>query len=163
MFCGIGRAVPCTVSLRLVGWTTLNGAAHVVCRGYPGSYPPQDGNPSPDPDPRKPAPNITGSDATQIGPRRPSTGLSIYAKSNPNPSALLSPQPPAPHSATPAAARAPSADVANGSDVIHAIARALACVCTATPATLAESQPVSLSRLPSACRMPCACSDDAGD
>ena len=119
-----------------------------------------DGNPSPHPDPRKPAPNIIGLGATQIGPRRPSTGLSIYAKSNPNPSALLSPQPPAPHSATPAAARAPSADVANGSDVIHAIARALACVCTATPATLAESQPVSLSRLPLSCRMPCACSDD---
>ena len=34
-------AVPCTISLRLVGWTTLGGAAHVVCRGYPGSYPPQ--------------------------------------------------------------------------------------------------------------------------
>ena len=27
--------------LRLVGWAAPEGAAHVVCRGYPGSYPPQ--------------------------------------------------------------------------------------------------------------------------
>ena len=27
--------------LRLVGWTTPDGAAHVVCRVYPGLYPPQ--------------------------------------------------------------------------------------------------------------------------
>ena len=27
--------------LDLVGWATPGGAAHVVCRGYPGSYPPQ--------------------------------------------------------------------------------------------------------------------------
>ena len=24
-----------------MGWTTPDGAAHVVCHGYPGSYPPQ--------------------------------------------------------------------------------------------------------------------------
>ena len=41
MSCGTRRAVPCTVSFRLVGWTTPGGAAHVVCRGYPGLYPPQ--------------------------------------------------------------------------------------------------------------------------
>jgi len=41
MSCGACRAVPCTVGLRLVGWTTPSGVAHVVCRGYPGSYPPQ--------------------------------------------------------------------------------------------------------------------------
>ena len=41
MFCGTRRAVPCKVILRLVGWTTPGGAAHVVCYGYPGSYPPQ--------------------------------------------------------------------------------------------------------------------------
>ena len=35
------RAVPYAVSLRLVGWTAPGSAAHVVCRGYPGSYPPQ--------------------------------------------------------------------------------------------------------------------------
>ena len=33
--------MPCTVGLRLVGWTAPGSAAHVVCRGYPGSYPPQ--------------------------------------------------------------------------------------------------------------------------
>ena len=27
--------------LHLVGWAALGGAAHVVCRGYPESYPPQ--------------------------------------------------------------------------------------------------------------------------
>ena len=41
MSCGARRAVPCTVGLRLVGWTTPGSAAHVVCHGYPGSYPPQ--------------------------------------------------------------------------------------------------------------------------
>ena len=33
------RVVP--ARLRLVGWAAPGGAAHVVCRGYPGSYPPQ--------------------------------------------------------------------------------------------------------------------------
>ena len=32
------RVVP--ARLRLVGWAAPGGAAHVVCRGYPGSYPP---------------------------------------------------------------------------------------------------------------------------
>jgi len=32
------RAVPCTVSLRLVGWTAPSGVAHAVYRGYLGSY-----------------------------------------------------------------------------------------------------------------------------
>ena len=41
MSCGTRRAVPCTIGLRLVGWTAPGSAAHVVCRGYPGSYPPQ--------------------------------------------------------------------------------------------------------------------------
>ena len=41
MSCGTRRAAPCTVSLRLVGWTTSGGVAHVVCHGYPESYPPQ--------------------------------------------------------------------------------------------------------------------------
>ena len=41
MSCGTRRAVPYTVSLRLVGWTTPGSIAHVVYRGYPGSYPPQ--------------------------------------------------------------------------------------------------------------------------
>ena len=27
--------------LRLMGWAAPGGAAHVVCCGYPGSYPPQ--------------------------------------------------------------------------------------------------------------------------
>ena len=38
---GTFRAVLCTVGLHLVGWTAPRSAAHVVCRGYPGSYPPQ--------------------------------------------------------------------------------------------------------------------------
>ena len=41
MPCGTRRAVSCTTGLRLVGWTTLGSTAHVVYRGYPGSYPPQ--------------------------------------------------------------------------------------------------------------------------
>ena len=41
MSCGMRRAILCTVSLRLVGWTTPGGAAYVVYCGYPGSYPPQ--------------------------------------------------------------------------------------------------------------------------
>ena len=41
MSSGTRRAAPCTVSLRLVGWITPGSAAHVVCRGYPRSYPPQ--------------------------------------------------------------------------------------------------------------------------
>ena len=35
------RAAPCSARLRIVGWVTSEGAAHVVCRGNPGSYPPQ--------------------------------------------------------------------------------------------------------------------------
>ena len=31
----------CRARLDFVGWATYDGAAHVVCRGYPGSYPPQ--------------------------------------------------------------------------------------------------------------------------
>ena len=41
MSCGTRRAVPCTVGLRLVGWTAPGSVAHVVRRGYPGLYPPQ--------------------------------------------------------------------------------------------------------------------------
>ena len=41
MACGARRAAPCSARLRLVGWTTPGGVAHVVCRGYLGSYPPQ--------------------------------------------------------------------------------------------------------------------------
>ena len=41
MPCGARRAVPCTVGLRLVGWTARGSVAHVVYRGYLGSYPPQ--------------------------------------------------------------------------------------------------------------------------
>ena len=42
MPCGTRRAVPCTVGLRLLmGWTAPDSATHVVCRGYPRSYPPQ--------------------------------------------------------------------------------------------------------------------------
>ena len=41
MPCGARRAVPCTIGLRLVGWTTPRSATHVVCHGYPRSYPPQ--------------------------------------------------------------------------------------------------------------------------
>ena len=31
----------CPARLHLVGWAAPGGVAHVVCRGYPGSYPPQ--------------------------------------------------------------------------------------------------------------------------
>ena len=41
MSCGRRRPESCLASLRLVGWAALEGVAHVVCRGYPGSYPPQ--------------------------------------------------------------------------------------------------------------------------
>ena len=41
MSSGTRRVVPCIVSIHLVGWTTPGGTAHVVYRGYPGSYPPQ--------------------------------------------------------------------------------------------------------------------------
>ena len=39
MSCRRHRAKSCPARLRLVGWATPEGAAHVVCRGYPGSYP----------------------------------------------------------------------------------------------------------------------------
>ena len=39
MRCGTRRAVPCTVGLRLVGWTTPGSAAHVVCLGIRGHTP----------------------------------------------------------------------------------------------------------------------------
>ena len=41
MSCGRRRPESCPARLRLVGWAAPEGAAHVVCRGYPGSYPPQ--------------------------------------------------------------------------------------------------------------------------
>ena len=41
MSCGRHRAKSCPARLRLVGWATPGGTAHVVYRGYPGSYPPQ--------------------------------------------------------------------------------------------------------------------------
>ena len=41
MSCGTRQAVPCAVGLRLVGWTTPKGVAHVVYHGYPGLNPPQ--------------------------------------------------------------------------------------------------------------------------
>ena len=41
MSCRRRRAKSCPTRLRLVGWAAPEGAAHVVCRGYPGSYPPQ--------------------------------------------------------------------------------------------------------------------------
>jgi hypothetical protein len=41
MSCGRRRAESCPTRLLLVGWATLRGASHVVCRGYPGSYTPQ--------------------------------------------------------------------------------------------------------------------------
>ena len=34
------RAESCPARLYLVGWAAPGGATHVVCRGYPGSYPP---------------------------------------------------------------------------------------------------------------------------
>ena len=40
MSCGRHRAESYPARLRLVGWVAPKGAAHVVCRGYPGSYPP---------------------------------------------------------------------------------------------------------------------------
>ena len=41
MSCGRRRAELCPARLLLVGCATPRGAAHVVCRGYPGSYTPQ--------------------------------------------------------------------------------------------------------------------------
>ena len=41
MSCERRRAESCLARLLLVGWATPRGVAHVVCRGYPGSYPPQ--------------------------------------------------------------------------------------------------------------------------
>ena len=41
MSCGRRRAESYPARLRLVGWAAPGGAAHVVYRGYPGSYPPQ--------------------------------------------------------------------------------------------------------------------------
>ena len=41
MSCRRRRAESCPVRLRLVGWAAPESEAHVVCRGYPGSYPPQ--------------------------------------------------------------------------------------------------------------------------
>ena len=41
MPCGVRRAVSCTVSLYLVGWTVLGGVAHVLRRGYLEFDPPQ--------------------------------------------------------------------------------------------------------------------------
>ena len=45
MSCGRRRAESCPARL-LVGWATPRGAAHVVCRGYPGSYTPHLRTPS---------------------------------------------------------------------------------------------------------------------
>ena len=39
--CRMRRAASCPARLHLVGWAATRGAAHVVCHGYPGSYPPQ--------------------------------------------------------------------------------------------------------------------------
>ena len=39
MSCGRRRAKSCPARLCLVGWAAPEGAAHVVRRGYPGSYP----------------------------------------------------------------------------------------------------------------------------
>ena len=41
MSCGSRRAESCPARRRLVGWAAPGGVAHVVCRGYLGSYPPQ--------------------------------------------------------------------------------------------------------------------------
>ena len=41
MSCGRHRAESCPVRLLLVGWATPRGTAHVVGRGYLGSYTPQ--------------------------------------------------------------------------------------------------------------------------
>ena len=41
MPCGRRRAESYPARLRLVGWTAPEGATHVVCRGYLGTYPPQ--------------------------------------------------------------------------------------------------------------------------
>ena len=41
MSCGRRRAESCLTRLLLVGWATPRGVAHVVCRGYLGSYTPQ--------------------------------------------------------------------------------------------------------------------------
>ena len=40
MSCGSHRAELCPARCRLVGWAAPRGTAHVVYRGYPGSYPP---------------------------------------------------------------------------------------------------------------------------
>ena len=41
MSCGRHRAESCPTRLLLVGWATPRAAAHVVYRGYSGSYTPQ--------------------------------------------------------------------------------------------------------------------------
>ena len=41
MPCGTCRAALRATGLGLVDWATSGSVAHVVCRGYPGSYPPQ--------------------------------------------------------------------------------------------------------------------------
>ena len=41
MSCKRHRVESCPARLRLVGWAAPMGVAHVVCHGYPGSYPPQ--------------------------------------------------------------------------------------------------------------------------
>ena len=41
MSCGRRRAESCPARLHLVGWAALEGVAHMVCRGYLGSYTPQ--------------------------------------------------------------------------------------------------------------------------
>ena len=38
---GRHRPGSCPARLHLVGWAAPEGAAHVVCHGYPGSYHPQ--------------------------------------------------------------------------------------------------------------------------
>ena len=41
MSCERHQAESCLARLLLVGWATPRGVAHVVGRGYPGSYTPQ--------------------------------------------------------------------------------------------------------------------------
>ena len=41
MSCERRRLESCPARLRLMGWAAPEGTAHVVCRGYLGSYPPQ--------------------------------------------------------------------------------------------------------------------------
>ena len=38
---GVLWGTSCFARLRLVGWTAPRSVAHVVCCGYPGSYPPK--------------------------------------------------------------------------------------------------------------------------